>query len=172
MQTIEAKDWLLQRAPGYCNLSEEEKSSIASFSLLWSLFESQVLSNSASAKAILDAVSEWEKAAAISLEDFNVEIQHFRERYVSDSATNYRFEHLNFRQNDCKELITDVLLGTQQDTSSVLGALLIVVYRYRNNLFHGMKWHYELQGQLENFKIANSILMKSMDICDEAQNAV
>ncbi len=41
--------------------------------------------------------------------------------------------------------------------------MLIIVFRYRNNLFHGVKWEYELAGQLSNFTTANSVLMKVLD---------
>jgi hypothetical protein len=44
-----------------------------------------------------------------------------------------------------------------------LDAALIIVLRYRNNLFHGIKWQYKLFGQLDNFETANAILMKTLD---------
>jgi hypothetical protein len=42
-------------------------------------------------------------------------------------------------------------------------AILIIVFRYRNNLFHGVKWHYRRHGQLANFIVANEILMKVLE---------
>jgi len=43
-----------------------------------------------------------------------------------------------------------------------VAALLIVVYRLRNNLFHGEKWAYEMKDQRSNFEQANEVLMKAM----------
>ena len=41
--------------------------------------------------------------------------------------------------------------------------MLTIIYRYRNNLFHGVKWGYELADQLHNFTHANNALMKALD---------
>jgi hypothetical protein len=37
------------------------------------------------------------------------------------------------------------------------------VFRYRNNLLHGVKWQYKLQGQLGNFTTANDVLMRVLE---------
>jgi hypothetical protein len=44
-----------------------------------------------------------------------------------------------------------------------IAAVLIIVFRYRNNLFHGVKWQYKLEGQLGNFSAANDALMKVLE---------
>lgn len=44
--------WLNLNAPGYEELGQDEKGAIQDFSLLWSLFEAQVLNTSASADSI------------------------------------------------------------------------------------------------------------------------
>tara|TARA_B100000614_G_scaffold111617_1_gene100153 strand:- start:1007 stop:1162 length:156 start_codon:yes stop_codon:yes gene_type:complete len=41
--------------------------------------------------------------------------------------------------------------------------VLIIVWRFRNNLFHGEKWAYQLQGQLSNFTHANAVLMRLLE---------
>ena len=41
--------------------------------------------------------------------------------------------------------------------------MLIIVWRFRNNLFHGEKWAYQLQGQLSNFTHANAVLMRLLE---------
>ena len=41
--------------------------------------------------------------------------------------------------------------------------LLMIVWRFRNNLFHGAKWAYQLRDQRENFTQANSILMRMLE---------
>ena len=42
-------------------------------------------------------------------------------------------------------------------------ALLMIVWRLRNNLFHGAKWAYGLRDQRENFTHANSVLMRLLE---------
>lgn len=56
-----------------------------------------------------------------------------------------------------------VLSGSDIDAKRRLATALIIVFRYRNNLFHGLKWQYELAGQLGNFNAANAVLMKALD---------
>lgn len=36
---------------------------------------------------------------------------------------------------------------------------LLIVFRYRNNLFHGNKWTYRLEGQHQNFEHATQLLL-------------
>jgi hypothetical protein len=55
-----------------------------------------------------------------------------------------------------------VLEGTNNQSADSVAALLIVVYRLRNNLFHGEKWAYEMKDQRSNFEQANEVLMKAM----------
>ena len=49
--------------------------------------------------------------------------------------------------------------------------MFIVVYRIRNNLFHGMKWAYGMRGQLENFRHANAVLIKALEMDRDRVNA-
>ena len=46
---------------------------------------------------------------------------------------------------------------------SALAVVLIIIYRHRNNLFHGVKWENLLAGQLDNFNHANNVLMKLIE---------
>jgi hypothetical protein len=56
-----------------------------------------------------------------------------------------------------------VIDGSDSDARSRVAAVLIIVFRYRNNLFHGVKWLYKLKGQLGNFSTANDVLMKVLE---------
>lgn len=48
--------------------------------------------------------------------------------------------------------------------SECAAAALIIVYRFRNNLFHGTKWGYGIRGQFDNFRHANDVLMAALDV--------
>ena len=61
-----------------------------------------------------------------------------------------------------------VLKHETESLADVAAALLIVAYRFRNNLLHGEKWAYEIRDQLDNFTHANSILMKVIDLHESA----
>jgi hypothetical protein len=60
-------------------------------------------------------------------------------------------------------MVRDVLDGIETAPRATIAAVLINIYRYRNNLFHGVKWGYELADQLDNFTHANNALMKALD---------
>ena len=78
---------------------------------------------------------------------------------------NHRFAHLNFRPNDRQALVEVVLLGNEQTPTEVIKALLIITFRLRNNLFHGLKWAHEMRDQQSNFEQATSVLTKVLDGC-------
>ena len=74
------------------------------------------------------------------------------------------FEGLNFRDNEHRTLAIEVLSGAREGLRDVLSALLLITLRLRNNLFHGVKWRFLLQGQLGNFTHANSLLMTAIEL--------
>lgn len=61
------------------------------------------------------------------------------------------------------DMVLAVIDGSNNDDRDRVAAVLIITLRYRNNLFHGVKWQYMLAGQLENFTNASSALMKVFD---------
>ena len=57
-----------------------------------------------------------------------------------------------------------VLTKIETEPKEILKALLYILYRFRNNLFHGEKEVVRLNGQIENFKVANDLLAKVLEI--------
>jgi hypothetical protein len=70
-----------------------------------------------------------------------------------------RLGELRLRSNDHPSLVENAVRGQTSDDAEILSAVLIIVLRLRNNLFHGVKWTYGIRGQLENFRNANNVLM-------------
>ena len=156
--------WLLARAPGFSNLTVEERDAIADFSLLWSLFEARVLNNAANGRSILAAVVSWNEAKTLQAEAYARQLAYFRQRYFDNAEFTHRFHDLYLRpKGDQKSLVQSVINGNTNDPCSQVATVLIIILRYRNNLFHGMKWQYELAGQLDNFTNANSALMTALE---------
>lgn len=156
-------DWLKAKAPGFPDLSQAEQAAINDFSMLWSLFEDRVLDASANAAKIFAMVDEWSKKGNLDASEFEKEIKYFENRYYNNGEFTYHFDHLNLRDNDKREAVRAVLDGSDTNPHRRVAAALVIVYRYRNNLFHGLKWRYQLAGQLDNFNTANSVLMKVLD---------
>lgn len=165
-------DWLDRYAPGLQALTPEEHEAITHFSFLWTMFEARVLSTRASANAIVEASQRWAGSGLLVADTFGQEVAYFRDRYVADGKFTYHFNHLHLRRNDAPALVKKVLAGEATEPEEIAAAVLIIVYRFRNNLFHGVKWSYELQGQLENFTHANAALMQAIELYEKAEPAM
>jgi hypothetical protein len=146
------REWINNRFG--TNFSENDLSSVKDFSLLWNVFENIVCDNNCS----VNRLSERLNPIVFDLAEFENNLNYFKNRYISDGETNERFNHLNFRNSDRRELVADVLLGNNNDNSENILALAIIVYRLRNNLFHGLKQMEFIDQQKENFDNANMVL--------------
>lgn len=157
-------EWLEHNAPGFNNLSELEREAISNFSLLWSFFEARALATRGSSQAICALTHKWSSQGILDAQKFSANLQYFQQRYYLNSVPTQHLASLNLRTNDCRELVNVVLKSENTNPADCVAALLIIVYRLRNNLFHGAKWAYGIQGQLENFNNANSVLMSALSI--------
>lgn len=148
--------------PGVADFSDQELTVLLKFTLLWTLFEAQVLDTSASAQKIADYVHGL-TPALLEGDWFQEHLEYFKNRYIDNDKTNYRFERLVLRRNDKPSLVRAVLIGENQELSSQLITCLVIVYRFRNNFFHGKKWMYSIQDQYDNFSHAIYLLTKCME---------
>ena len=158
--------WLCEKDPGFNALSKEEREAIMHFSLLWSFFEAKALNTKASANSILALVHKWARAGRLSIESFTQNLAYFRNRYFNNGTTTHHFVGLNLRRNDNQELVLAVLKGDNINPADCVAVLLIIVYRLRNNLFHGVKWAYDICEQLDNFTNANEALIAALETND------
>lgn len=161
---MEPIEWLERHVPGFMELPEPDRQAILHFALLWSLFESTALNTRANAAVIIAMVHRWEAQGYLRIEPFEASLRYFQQRYFSDGEPTHHFAGLHLRNNDSPDLVRSVLSAENQNAVDSLSALLIVVYRLRNNLFHGVKWAYGIQGQLRNFTEANTVLMESLSL--------
>ncbi len=155
-------NWLNELDPDFPNLIDDEAQVFAEFLFLWSLFEAKALKNNK--ETILESSVRWADHCRLTAQTFGTELTYFRDRYVSDGELNDRFGYLNFSNRDKKELVREVLIGNSKEPSNCAAAVLFIVYRYRNNLFHGLKSPYDYRGQLVNFKHANSALKQAIEL--------
>jgi hypothetical protein len=165
---MKAIDWLQERAPGFRELSGDERDAIMQFLLLWSLFEARALNTHGNANSILAVAKRWAAKGLLADESFNPELSYFQNRYYADGDFTYHFDHLNLRRADQPDLVQRVLKNEAADLAEMAAALLIIVYRLRNNLFHGVKGAYEIRGQFENFSHANAVLMQAIELHEQS----
>jgi hypothetical protein len=146
------RNWLNNRFG--INLNEEDLTNVKDFTLIWNVFESSIFRSSFS----IAKTEQKLKQQQFDINDFQQFLDYFKNRYVTNSTINGRFQNLNFRRNDRETLVTEVLLGNNENANDVLLAMIIIVYRFRNNLFHGEKDIQVIDQQKTNFKNANELL--------------
>ncbi len=95
---MNAIDWLLKNAPGFRDLSGDERDAIMQFSLLWSLFEAKALKTHSNADSILAVAKQWANKGLLADESFNPERTYFQNCYYADGDFTYHFDHLNLRR--------------------------------------------------------------------------
>ena len=162
-ETSASEKWLEAHAPGFERLPDPDRRVIFDFAFLWSLFEAQIMENLARADRIRERVDVWAADGTLEATLYDAELTYFRNRYFADGALTYHFAYLNLRRPDHPELVRAVIDGTNETPRDRMLALLMIVWRLRNNLFHGAKWAYELRDQRENFTNANSVLMRILE---------
>ena len=150
--------WLRNNASGFPELDEGEIQAITSFSLMWSFFEAKVLNNHASISSLKKVSRNFRKYHLIETKTISQSFLYFRNRYINDGVRNHFFRNLRIKQDCDKDFIFSVLNCESPSSEDILSACLIIVYRFRNNFFHGEKWAYEFQEQRQNFEISNQLL--------------
>ncbi|VBB16165.1 hypothetical protein [Burkholderia stabilis] len=156
---MEQTNFLRMFVPGYSDLDDEERAAISNFTLLWSAMEGLVLDRSANPTSLLAAVRVFAERGQLRPDLFEASLAYFRDRYFQEDKFTYHFENLLFRRLDRRPLVEAVLSGQDDDLEHIVGALLLITYRLRNNLFHGEKWAYGIRGQQANFLHASDVLM-------------
>ena len=150
-------------APGLEGLSDGERNALSDFAICWTVFESQLFDCNVNAATIKEKVNGWLGSNGASNEWFVTQLEYFKQRYTQDGEIGYRFAHLHLRANDDPDLVRNVLLGEDQDITSQLSVCLIIVYRYRNNFFHGLKWSYQFKDQQQNLEHATELMVRCTD---------
>lgn len=142
---------------GY-DLNNELIFEIGRFSILWNLFERNQCNNNCNSRSIKDACTR------INCDDIKqsklAQVLNERCRLFCQDISGYVDVSLhpgNSRQSlpEDKVIMQSYL---KQEGDELLRGCLLVIYRIRNNLMHGMKCVEELNGQLTLFKAVNDVL--------------
>ena len=155
---FDAGPWIVANCPGGYVLKEETLRTVSSFTLMWNLFENTLCGSHADVSA-LDQVATTIAGANNGLpDDIRGALQFWSDRYLKNGQFNYLFKGLNFRKRDRRAHVEAVLSGSATDEHSQVLASLIIVYRLRNNLFHGLKEIGALNEQVQNLDVACRVL--------------
>lgn len=155
-------EWLVA-TQGLGGLHPDELEAIRDFTLLWGLFEGKAMATEGSPSKVVAATERMQLPDPLP-PGMTGALAFWRDRYWQQGAVTPAFDALRFRANVYRTLTADVLSGARHDRRDIVKALLLVILRLRNNLFHGVKWQYLLNGQLHNFTHANRVLMSAIDL--------
>lgn len=164
---VEVLQWLNEYFDNTANFNRDEINVVTDFSLLWNLFESELSDRGVDSNRLsIIASTINRKSNMLQQQNFYEPIfNYFKARYVQkDNTTNQLFERLRFRHNDNQRLVRNVLTGLEQSSEKIIEAILIIIYRLRNNLFHGEKELHNIHTQYTNFHSANWFLTTILNI--------
>ena len=160
--------WLKRYGRGYGVLSKGERRAIFDFTLLWSLYESQVLACNGSVARMIEKIDDWQNTNLLSDLQILDAWHHFHNRLVDGDNTSYHFEGLRLQGRN-KALVNHNLLSAEISLLDRHKTLAHIIYRIRNNFLHGEKWSYGLSNQQENFQHAGQVLMVWMDFNESSR---
>jgi hypothetical protein len=145
-------------------LDEKAIKSIKDFSLVWNIFEDRACDNNPSLP-ILEKFIDSISASLVAAEDIATNtFEYFKKKYVDKGRINLRFTFLNLRKSDNPAFVESVLLAVGPSLRDKALASLIIISRYRNNLYHALTDMTQIHEQKENFRIANRFLATTLEI--------
>ena|SRR5215469_12778434 len=165
MNSFNAKSWIKANCDGGKTLKQETLNVVSNFTLMWSFFEATLCNKDADIKALESVSNKIGKRPPLPVE-IQTAVRFWSERYVRGGEFNNLFETLCFRRNDRREDVEAVLRCDKNDPESQLLAVMIIIYRLRNNLFHGLKQISELNDQVPNLTVACRTLAAVMEVSD------
>ena len=139
------------------DISVEIGPELLEFLILWNLFEKRLFNNRFS---ITEAIRKDVKVSSASLD---ATLAYFKKRYIENGQTNSKFDALSFRRNDKKSNVVNILCGVSDVILNKSTAVQIIIYRLRNNLFHGLKEVETLPSNKATFLIVNEFLLSCLE---------
>jgi hypothetical protein len=153
IDAFDAKTWIAGHVPGGGGLSDATYATVSSFTMLWNYFEQTRCNNGAGPEVLRGLADSIDAQSA--LPDALLEaLAYWTDRYVEGGDTNSLFDGLNFRPKDDRAMVEAAVKGQTNSPRDVFLALLTIVYRLRNNLFHGLKTIEMLNDQRQNLAMA------------------
>jgi len=143
---------------------------VRNFALLWNMFEDQIFGNSMN-KTKIDEMND-KISKAISEIVVEKTFQFFSDRYTNENDGRSKFDGLkldkkNFCSRDEIEDIYGKLKLKDCDKKEKTRIILYILYRLRNNLFHGEKEAREFYSQNEMFKVCNDFIIECLETYDK-----
>lgn len=136
---------------------KRKRSFIFNFAMIWNLFEDRCMGNFARISEVNNFI---ESLISIDNLEVNAIFDYFKDRYkVVDNI--YNIESLLWRSNEntYRDFVIEKFRNTQCSHQDKIQAVLYIIFRLRNNLFHGEKNIAIINEQKRTFVLVNKFLM-------------
>lgn len=168
MDDFNELEWISQFFDNAIDLQQNEGlERIKNFALFWNMFEKYACDNFASVPKIESFVVKLDLRTAIANELVNPYVEYFIERYTAVN-NELNIEGLQFRNKPAdlraEGKVLKILSREVITPREKLEALLLILLRFRNNLFHGNKEIVNLNTQVINFTRANKLLAEVLTL--------
>lgn len=90
-------------------------------------------------------------------------LKYYQGRYVTDNKVNQKFNDLGIRDKDKKENVARILCKQQDSELTEPTAIMSIIYRLRNKLFHGLKGVESFSGNKQLYEYANKFLLSCLE---------
>ncbi len=134
------------------------------FVVIWNLFEQKKMNHNASIFRVNSFVN-----SIGNLNDINIDaiFIYFKNRYTKNNQTTELFNHLLWRpeENHIKTKTIRTLCDTSRlNKKNQIKAILSIIFRLRNNLFHGEKNIDSIYKQRRTFELVNSFMLDLLEL--------
>jgi len=163
-RAFDAIEWIGTRAPSLQRFLGHELQPLLHFALMWNMFEGQLCDSSASVPTLEEVAARLAQrgfATHPAAESFKKFIQ---DRYFTNGTLTDKFHSLRLRSDQERTAVLSAVSGKAENPSDIIFAQLLVVYRYRNNTFHGLKEIAEVFGSQVLFDEAARYLGAVLDV--------
>jgi len=135
---------------------------VFAFPILWNIFEREKCNNNFSPQSFYHFL--LNKDLSTLMDDTDSILLFYKNRYLNNGIFNIAFKTLNMRRpSDMPDLVEDVLQGNKFDILSKVLCMVIIISRFRHNLFHGLKGISEIVNQDKLFEMNNNYLIKLIE---------
>jgi hypothetical protein len=145
-------------------LTDGDYNHVKDFLLLWNLYESRLFQEKFTIDKADRLIEKRINQNRLNHRAFDYAFNYFQKRYTASGMITYPvFEHLNFRRNDREQYVQSTLLNNTPSLKDKILTSAIIIYRFRNNLFHGVKDITQINYQKSNFINANTFIMRMLE---------
>ena len=154
---MKASDWIQQNIRHSAQLEPNTLEAVSDFTLMWSIFEASEAHN----ENVVEQIGVLSKRVARDMpsDAIDSQLSYWSKRYIHESGEpTEHFNYLYFRELSQTVKSLNVLRNEETSFEDKIEVCLLIVYRYRNNLFHGIKDITLLNAQVENLRNATELL--------------